>query len=257
MLRLIVDNTGGGRPAPEPERTAAPVRRPADPRTILVVDPDPLLREILAAGLRLHDARYTVLAVEAPEKAIATLTSLGVDLVITEVLFPRLTLEAGTAYVERLRRAFSHLPVLLLTEALSGLTHLDAVDGVLAKPPDMDELLRRVDRLLDRSRESVVRGIGLVSLLQVLELERKSCTLTIEERGRAGSLRLRNGRLAHAEVQIEAGPAHGKAALFEMLSWTEPILRISDRSDGPITIERGVQELLLEYFVEEDHARRG
>lgn len=253
MLRLIVDNTGGPRPALEPAGEPAPVRRPSDPCTILVVDPDPLLREILAASLRLHDARYTVLAVEAPEKAIATLTSLGVDLVITEVLFPRLSLEAGTAYVERLRRAFSHLPVLLLTEALSGVTHLDAIDGVLAKPPDMDELLRRVDSLLDRSRESVVRGISLVSLLQVLELERKSCTLAVEERGRAGRLRLRDGRLAHAE----AGPARGKEALFEMLSWAAPILRISDRSEGPVTIEGGIQELLLEYFIEEDHGRRG
>lgn len=41
-----------------------------------------------------------------------------------------------------------------------------------------------------------------------------------------------------------------------ILGWSSPVLTIEDRCDSPTTLEGGVQKLLLEYYVREDHQRR-
>ncbi|MGH7488775.1 MAG: DUF4388 domain-containing protein, partial [bacterium] len=151
-----------------------------------------------------------------------------------------------------LREVLSHVPVLLMTEAAPGAqSQLLAFDAWVHRPPDMDELLAQTDRLLRRSRQSVVRGLSLSSLLQVIEMERKTCTLSVSWGGSHGRIGLRNGELVHAQ----AGRTTGKDALFEILSWATPVLTLEDRYEGPTTVTGGVQQLLLEYYVREDHRR--
>ena len=97
-----------------------------------------------------------------------------------------------------------------------------------------------------------MRGIGLASFLQVIHLERKTCTLVVTGGGSRGQLWLRNGELIHAQ----AGRVSGKEAFFLILDWPSPVLTVEDRCDALATIQEGVQQLLLEYYVREDHRRR-
>ena len=69
--------------APETER--APRPRFA---AILIVEPEPLLREILVSGLRLHNPRFAPHAMPDPEAALAWLSCGDVDLVI-QISSPR------------------------------------------------------------------------------------------------------------------------------------------------------------------------
>lgn len=218
-------------------------------RRILVVETDPLLREILTSGLGLHNRRYRATAIADPPAAYAALAAADYDLVLVGLDLP---LPADLLrFLGLLREVLAHVPVLLMTEAAPGAAGM-AYDVWVRRPPDMDEILAQVDRLLRRSHQSVVRGLSLTSLLQVIQMERKTCTLGVSGGGGYGQLGLRDGELVHAQ----AGRTTGREALFTILGWPSPVLTIEDRCESPTTLEGGVQQLLLEYYIEQDHQRR-
>lgn len=220
-------------------------------RRILVVETDPLLREILASGLHLHNRRYRATAVADPPSAYAALAAVEYDLVLTGLELP-LSPDL-LRFLGLLREVLPHVPVLLMTEATPGsLSAGLAFDVWVQRPPDMDEILAHADRLLRRSSQSVVRGISLASLLQVIQMERKTCTLSVSQGGSYGQLGLCDGELVHAQ----AGGVRGKEALFAILGWPSPVFTIEDVCEGPANLEGGVQQLLLEYYIQEDHQRR-
>ncbi|HEV8578110.1 MAG TPA: DUF4388 domain-containing protein [Thermoanaerobaculia bacterium] len=236
---------------PRAEETGPIGPSPGAGRRILVVEADPLLREIVASGLQLHDRRYRSTAVADPAAAYGALAAAEYDLVLAglELPLPQELLR----FLGLLRQVLSYVPVLLMTEEPPGaLSATVAYDVSLRRPPDMDELLAQADRLLRRSRQSVVRGLSLTSLLQVIQMERKTCLLIVSGGGSHGQLGLRGGELVHAQ----AGRTTGKEALFAILGWPSPVLTIEDRYEGPTTLEGGVQQLLLEYYIHEDHHRR-
>jgi CheY-like chemotaxis protein len=218
---------------------------------ILVVESDPLLREIVASGLPLHNRRYRPTPVADPPAAYASLAAAEFDLVLAGLdlpLSPDLLRFLGLV-----REVLPYVPLLLMTEAAPGaLSAAVAYDALVHRPPDVDELLAQADWLLRRSRQSVVRGLSLASLLQVIHLERKTCTLLVSGGGSFGQVALRDGELVHAG----AGRITGKEALFAILGWPSPVFTIEDRCESPSTIEGGVQQLLLEYYIHEDHHRR-
>lgn len=220
---------------------------------ILIVEPEPLLREILVSGLRLHDPRFAPHAVPDPEAALAWLSRGDVDLVITEAVFSEGGGTCDSAYLKRLRASAPHAPLLVLTRSAAEVPRWGApFDAVVGKPPDMEEFLGRVDHLLERSRESAIRGMAVESLLQVLQIERTDCTLRVSARGRTGRLFLRAGELHHAELD----ELRGREAFFELLRWTSPILSLGEPRETETTITTPLAGLLLQFYVNEDQRRR-
>jgi CheY-like chemotaxis protein len=114
--------------------------------TILVVDDEPAIRELLVAVL--GDEGHTVLAAADGDAAWALLTQppAGVrrpDLVVTDVMMPKLD---GLRLLRRIRAnpALAGTPVLLLTAARP--PNLAGENGVsfLPKPFDLDAVLAAV-----------------------------------------------------------------------------------------------------------------
>ena len=220
---------------------------------ILIVEPEPLLREILVSGLRLHDPRFAPHAVPDPEAALAWLSSGDVDLVITEAVFGEGGQTSDAAYLKRLRASAPHAPLLVLPRSAAEVPRWGApFDAVVGKPPDMEEFLGRVDHLLERSRQSAIRGMAVESLLQVLQMERADCTLSVSARGRTGRLFLRAGELHHAEIN----ELRGRDAFFELLRWPSPILSLGEAREAATTITTALAGLLLQFYVNEDQRRR-
>lgn len=217
--------------------------------TLLVVEPDPLVRELLTAGLELHQPAWLVEALPDPAAAAARLAaSAPVDLLVLELALP--DPRRGAALVQQVRSRSHRLPVLVLTAAPEEAWRrsLD-IDALLVKPPDMDQLLPRVERLLALHKGSVVRGIGLSTLLQMLEVERKDCTLHVADGHANGRIWVLGGRLAGAETRR----LRGREAFFEMLDWAAPVVEVIDRCERPASSEQGLQELLLEHAIAKDH----
>ena len=112
--------------------------------TVLVVDDDRLIREVIS--LALEDTGYRVIASEAGE-AVDTARNLQPSVVILDINMPILD---GVEVRRRLHTEpkTAHIPVI----ALSAATNLRAraaemkADDYLSKPFDIDELLLRVEK---------------------------------------------------------------------------------------------------------------
>lgn len=220
-----------------------------EPWSILLIDPDTLLQEMIESGLRLFHPGIEVLKAQNPEVALQLLNERKVEAIITELEFTGST-RPGRLFLEELAKALPQLPIIVLTDApfheFPGSLRAAAV---LAKPPELDLLLRRVDQLVRENRESILRGISLESFLQVLEVERKTCTLTVTSQNQVGKLYVFEGKLIHAETNDHAA----KAAAFAMLSWPDYSIKIVEKCDAQPTITERLNAILMEWCVNKDH----
>jgi len=219
---------------------------------LLLVDPDEFLAEMIEAGLRLARPKWKVIAVRTPAEAREVLERHSeLDAIVTEIVFDD-SPDAGKAFIAEVERRWPEIPVFVMTardpEDTGGLE----TGEFIAKPPDMDFLVGRIDRSIRRQRESRVRGISLPTFLQILELERMTCTVHVSSGGRVGEIHFRAGHLVHAL----AGAAEGTSAFFELVSMTDYTFRVVDKCGDETTITAPLGSLLMEWSVREDHARR-
>ena len=118
--------------------------------TILIADDDPQLLRLLMRQFQLED--FDVLLASDGEEALALIQTHRLDLVVLDVMMPRLD---GLSVCQRVR-TFSTIPILLLTargQEQDRVLGLDmGADDYLSKPFQIDELMARVRALLRRGQ---------------------------------------------------------------------------------------------------------
>ena len=128
---------------------------PATTPTILVVDDEPHIRQLLKLRLEL-DGRYRVIASENSEAAVQLAHTAQPDLMLLDVLMPGLS---GYEVWHRLKAQEStrHIPIIFVTvknpqrdEELQRLLAQGA--GYLTKPFETRDLLRTVETVLADQR---------------------------------------------------------------------------------------------------------
>src|ERR1700682_6174782 len=177
-------------------------------RRILVVDDEANLRHTL--GYALRQEGYEVLTAENGEDGLETFRSTKPDLVILDVMLPRLD---GFEVCRRIRRE-SDVPILMLTARD---TELDKVVGLeigaddyLAKPFSTRELVARVRALLRRTRQTVAPvGERLESAGLLLDAGRHRVTLE----GREIALKTKEFDLL-SFFMAHPGPVFGREQLL-------------------------------------------
>lgn len=115
-------------------------------RTILVVDDDRAVVDPLTAVLT--EDGYVVRVTFDGRMALDAIDLLSTDVVATDIRMPRMD---GLDLVRRLRARKPPIPVLVLTGAGDGRRLVGDDVPVLAKPFDVDEVIRTIDGLLARA----------------------------------------------------------------------------------------------------------
>src|SRR5947209_1881392 len=222
-------------------------------KTVLVVDDEPSVLFALSEGLSDRRRGVKVTTAASGVEAISLLEAERIDLVLTDLRMPEMD---GFELLAYLRRNFAGLPVIVMT-ALSGDETADRLDGAVdcfTKPFNVPDLKARIGELLAQRVKGRVENITLPSFLQLLELERKTCTLVIRSLGRTGRLFFRGGRLVGAET----GDLAGQPAALEIVTWEDADIEISDVCP-PVEpeIEAGLSYLLMEGMRLQDERESG
>ncbi|MBI3549689.1 MAG: response regulator transcription factor [Elusimicrobia bacterium] len=122
---------------------------------VLVVDDDPMIREMLEPALK--QAGYETRMTSSADKAFAVLRSGPVDILILDIVLPGID---GIQMLGLLKKdaATAGLPVLMLTNQVSERSKVSGLktgaDDYVVKPFSIHELLARVEALLRRSQRS-------------------------------------------------------------------------------------------------------
>ena len=126
---------------------------------ILVVDDDPHIRKLIK--LYLENSQFTVVEAEDGQKALDYVAHTKVDLMIVDVMMPRVN---GIELTEDIRR-YLDIPILMVTakgESMDKVKGFQAgTDDYLVKPFDPVELVLRVKSLLKRYNISTSKAVEI------------------------------------------------------------------------------------------------
>ena len=118
---------------------------------ILVVDDDKNTRLLMRAVLEAE--RYTVFTAENGEAALEAMDREHIDLVVLDVMMPKMN---GYEFTKTLRTARNELPILMVSAKQLAADRKQAflvgTDDFMTKPVDEEEMLLRIKALLRRAK---------------------------------------------------------------------------------------------------------
>ena len=127
--------------------------------TLLVVDDEPDVREVLAEYFTAHG--YAVIGAENAEAAKAVATRESVDLALVDIHMPG---EDGLSLARHLRERYPRIAIIMLTSAATVVDRIVGLemgsDDYVSKPFDPRELVARVRSVLRRTSSTRRAEIG-------------------------------------------------------------------------------------------------
>lgn len=222
----------------------------APTRTVLLVEDEPATLRFYLAGLR-GLQEFKLLGTENGAEALAVLQSNPVDVVVTDLKMPVLD---GYGLLGILAEKYPSLPVIVLTAVaepgmLNRAVELGAL-RILAKPIKLSILMQEIRTASLLRPQGIVQGLALSSLLQLLNWERKTATLTVHSVEGTGYLYVKDGELIHAAFDQE----EGLLAAYRILRWEGARVEFVGTCRIQPSIELPVSELLLNVAMLRDHA---
>jgi predicted regulator of Ras-like GTPase activity (Roadblock/LC7/MglB family)/DNA-binding response OmpR family regulator len=192
-------------------------------KTVLVVDDEKSFLLSLEEGLR-HSADFHTITAENGKKAVEVLAHDKVDLVVTDLNMPEMD---GFQLMAYMLKACPEIPVMVMTaystpEIKAKLESLGSFP-LHEKPINLRELSKSIVASLSSMDSSHIRGITLPAFLQLITMERKTCTLKVTSRGATGFLCFMDGTLMDAQTKN----TRGEEAAYDIVSWDDVEIEIT------------------------------
>jgi CheY-like chemotaxis protein len=193
-------------------------------KKVLIVDDEKPFLLSLTDGLAAYAKDFEVVTALNGKEAVKVLDSTGVDLVVTDLRMPQMDGFELLAYISS---NYPDVPVIVMTAygtpAIEERLQKMGTFQYLEKPLDLNILADKItDALESSSSPDHIHGITLAAFLQLLEMESKTCTLTVHSQGRQGRLYFVKGEL----MQAETGEAKGDEAALDIVTWENVAIEI-------------------------------
>ena len=213
----------------------------APSRTLLVVEDDRATLSLYRQGLKGLQG-FRILTASDGAQALEILRAEPVNVMVTDLNMPVMD---GFNLIARVSRLYPHIPIIVMTglgesQHLNSPLQLGAI-RILSKPPRLTLLMDEIKAAALFEPSGLVRGIGLNSILQLLNWESKSCTLTVKSEAGMGLLYLKRGEVIHAAYRDQ----EGLPAAYEILTWDRPDIEFVDTCRVDPTIDVPLTEILM------------
>lgn len=192
-------------------------------KNVLIVDDEKSFILSLLQGLVAYADDFNTFTAQNGKAAIDVLNERGIDLVITDLKMPELD---GFGLLAFMSKNYPAIPAVVMSayctpEIKARLNSLGAFK-IMEKPIDFQDFVEHIFAELHAVSKGHISGITLPAFLQLVEMEKKTCTLTIESNNRKGILYFQEGILIDADNGIEK---HEKAAL-DIVGWNDSSIEI-------------------------------
>lgn len=223
-------------------------------KTVLIVDDDPTLLGEQMRSFRALRHEFRVLTARNGREATEILDQERVDVLITDLEMPVMD---GFELLAHVLQAHPGLAIIVMGEVESdslGLA-LEAAGSTdyVHKPLGSEVLVNKVRAAFARRARGHISGISLSSFLQLLHIDKRSCTLNLRSGGQRGSLEILDGEVVNA---VSDG-LNGESAAYEILAWNHPDIEMSGSlGTGERVITAPLQHLLIEAARQQDESTR-
>ncbi len=223
-------------------------------KNVLIVDDERSFLLSLEAGLKQYAKSFTTLTAANGKEAVEVLERSRIDLVVTDLNMPEMD---GFQLLALMTKAYPDIPVMIMT-AYSTPAIKDRVERlgsfrVQEKPIDFRDLAESIIGSLSAMDRSYLKGITLPAFLQLVEIERKTCTLKITSNGVTGFLCFQDGELLEAATRTE----RGEKAAYSILSWDDVAIEINSICKVKSNhIGKSLNHLLMEGFRLKDERKK-
>ncbi len=185
-------------------------------KNVLIVDDDSSFRQSLIDGFKSYEDKFSITTAKDGIQACEILDKATVNLVLTDLKMPRMD---GFALVAHLSSTFPDIPVIVMTafgtpQMEDSLREMGTFQYI-EKPIDFTMLVEKILKGLEGPSQGYITGVSLSSFLQLLELDKKDCTLTIKAGGKDGVMFFRDGELLDSRYETVSG----SEAAYEIVSW--------------------------------------
>jgi DNA-binding response OmpR family regulator len=195
--------------------------------TVMLVDDDQNFLLSFVEGLRSINKEFKIYTAKNGKLAVKILKTNPVDLIVTDLRMPIMD---GFELISYLSRNHSQIPIIVITAfgmpEIENNIYTSAAFQYLEKPLDFNILVERINVGLQAKESGQLRGISILSFLQLVELEKKNFTLAIRSEKLLGFLYFKNGKLINAET------AHfiGEEAALEIVGWDPAEIEIDQKN---------------------------
>ncbi len=194
-------------------------------KKVLIVDDTNVVRSFLKNKLKRFEDKFEVLTANNGQDAVRHIDSFNIDLVMTDLEMPVMD---GFELLVYMNTKHPEIPMFVMTANGSPEVEkrINALGSIkyFEKPMDIDHLAECILEELDSGAKGQIQGIGLASFLQLVEVESKTCTLTVSAGGNTGALVCIKGELVNAKVN----ELKGLEAAYELISWDNASIEITN-----------------------------
>ena len=185
-------------------------------KKVLIVDDDKSFLHSLIDGFKAYEDNFTIATAGDGLEAVEILQKEAISLVLTDLKMPRMD---GFELLALLTRDFASIPVIVMTafgtpEMEDNLRDMGTFQYI-EKPIDFAVLVEKIITGLAGPSKGYITGVSLSSFLQLIEIDKKTCTLTIHAGSKSGILYFRDGNLLDASFRN----FNGSDAAYTIVSW--------------------------------------
>jgi CheY-like chemotaxis protein len=223
-------------------------------KNVLIVDDEKPFLLSVSDGFNLYAADFNLFTAENGKQAIDLLAATKIDIVVTDLKMPEMD---GFDLLAYMSRNYPTIPIIVMTAfgtpEIETRLNAFSIAQYIEKPLDFNMLTEKIFDILAASSSGHIKGISLPSFLQLVESDKKTCTLRITSRGREGYICFVKGK----PMDAKAGELEGKEAAYEIICWEDAEIEIKSgcrqRKD---TICSTLTHLLMEGFRLTDEKNR-
>lgn len=200
-------------------------------KNLLLVDDEKSFLLSLEDMLKDSPEKYSVQTANNGKEAVNFLEKGNIDLVVTDLKMPEMD---GFDLIAYISGSKPDMPVIAMTafgtpDMENRLMEMGAFQYI-EKPIDFPTLLGKIKGGLSNDAgksDGRVAGISIASFVQLLELDRKTCTLHVTSEGKKGILYIQDGELFDASFDV----IEGQEAALEVISWENAEIDIQNTCD--------------------------